>query len=425
MMKLTFYGGTREVGRMAALLEYENKHMLFDCGVKLGERVECPIFTDADIKKIKRIFVSHAHLDHAGYLPHFFARGGNAKVIMTKPTRDILAVLLADYYRLQKKHEFKMQHVTQSLQAAAIAEPNETVADFTLYNSGHILGSTMMRMNIGKGIIYTGDIYMKKSRALEGCERNLTAETLIVENTYGGKSDVLPSAKEETQRLISLIEGTLLQGGWVLIPAFAVGRAQEILMTLDDYMHSGGLSQVRMYVEGMINKVLRIHRHNAIYANEDIRRRILMSEDDPFKSVFFHTSRSKTREDVLAEPAIVVSTSGMLTGGPALFYLEKLANNPRNTLIFVGYQAEGTLGRKIMDGEKRITLNGREIDIKMRIEKVRLSAHADYNELLQFIKGVKGLKRVVLVHGEKNEIKDALDKQYEVIVPHVGESISF
>lgn len=115
----------------------------------------------------------------------------------------------------------------------------------------------------------------------------------------------------------------------------------------------------------------------------------------------------------------------MLTGGPALFYLEKFASDPKNTLIFVGFQSNGTLGRKIADGEKIVRLNDKEIEIKMRVEKVKLSAHADYNELLQFVKGIKGLKRIFLVHGEKSEIKEALEKQYEVILPNLGEEIKF
>jgi predicted metal-dependent RNase len=416
---------------MCCLLEYEQKHLLLDCGVKLGEKVEYPVLEDDDIKRIKKIFISHAHLDHCGYLPIFFAKGGNAKIILTKPTRDLMSVLLADYQRIQNTSQqhnefaFKTTDVNKALQASRIVELNVPTDDFVLFNSGHILGSAMIRLNVGGGIIYTGDLCTRKSRILEACERNISGETIIIENTYGGKGDIIPSAKEEAQKLIRLIEGTLMGGGWVLVPAFAVGRAQEILLTLDDYMRSGGLSHARIFVEGMIKKVLRIHRHNAIYANDDIKKRILMSEDDPFKSKFFYVSRSKTREDVLKEPAIIVSTSGMLTGGPALFYLEKLAEDPRNTLIFAGYQSEGTLGRRIADGERKIVLNEKEIEIKMRVEKVKLSAHADYNELIQFIKGVKGLKRIILVHGEKNEIKDALEKQYEVIIPQLGEEVSF
>jgi predicted metal-dependent RNase len=147
-----------------------------------------------------------------------------------------------------------------------------------------------------------------------------------------------------------------------------------------------------------------------------------MSEDDPFKSSAFHHSRSKKREDVLKEPSIIVSTSGMLSGGPVLFYLEKLGNNPKNKMIFVGYQAPGTRGRKALEGEKKIKIRDKEIELKLKIENIRMSGHADFNELIQFVKSVKGLKRVFLVHGEKTDLVDVLEKEYEVVVPRLLET---
>jgi predicted metal-dependent RNase len=226
--------------------------------------------------------------------------------------------------------------------------------------------------------------------------------------------------------MVSIINETLDRGGHVIIPSFAVGRAQEVLLALDDYMRSGALRPTKMYIEGMIGKALKIYRHNAIYANDDIKRRILMSEDDPFKSPNFHHPRSKTREDVLKEPSIIITTSGMLSGGPVLFYLEKLGNDPRNTMIFVGYQAEGTTGSKVISGQKKIQIKGsdREIELGLRVESVRLSGHADFNELIQFAKSVKGLKRIFLMHGEKTDLKDALERDYEVTVPRVLETYS-
>lgn len=349
---------------------------------------------------------------------------------MTKPTRDLLSVLLPDYHRLQKEKLFTQKDVDRVLKVTNMLEYGNTLKepfDCTLYNAGHILGSTMLKINSHGGIIYTGDICMRKTRVLDACDRDISAKTLIVESTYGGKEDVIPSYKDSYSKMIKMINETIDTGGTVLIPSFAVGRAQEVLLTLDDYMKSGALRQCKIYVEGMINKTMRIYRHNAIYANEDIKRRILMSEDDPFKSKFFHQSKSKTREDVLSEPCIIVSTSGMLTGGPALFYLEKLASNPKNRIIFVGYQAEHTPGRKLLNGEKEVEIghNGskRTIKVEMKVNELKLSGHADYNELLQFIRSIKGLERVILVHGEKTDLKDNLEKDYEVIVPGIGESV--
>ena len=429
-MRVTFYGGAGEVGRSCILLEESRKKIMLDCGIKLGEKVEFPVISDDELKKINEVVVTHAHLDHSGYLPHVYSKGGKPRIYMTKPTRDLVGVLLADYLKIQKlrgKTVFAQKDITNAMKGTEMLEYKEMAGknfSFNLHNAGHIMGSSMIHLP-GKSVLYTGDISMRKTRVLDGCERGLKAETLIMETTYGDRGDILPSAKEAGQKLVKIINETLDKGGHVLIPSFAVGRAQEVLLTLDDYMRSGALGECRIYIEGMIGKAMKIYRHNAIYANDDIKKRILMSEDDPFKSPRFNHPRTKDRSDVLKEPSIIVSTSGMLSGGPAMFYFEKFARDPKNAMIFVGYQAPGTLGRKIADGERKVKLGEKEIDIRMRIEKVRISGHADYNELLQFVKSVKGLKRIFLIHGEKPDIKDALEDKYEVILPRTLETYGF
>ncbi|MEM3422335.1 MAG: MBL fold metallo-hydrolase [Candidatus Bilamarchaeaceae archaeon] len=429
-MRVTFYGGAEEVGRSCIVLEHNRSRIMLDCGIKLGEKVETPLISDDELKRIDNIIITHAHLDHSGYLPHVCSKGTNAKIYLTKPTHDLMGVLLADYYRIQKsKNElsFSMNDVNKVMQKSTMIEYNEKVEGelkFELRNAGHILGSAMVYFPENK-ILYTGDICMRKTRILDRCDVGLKAETLIVESTYGNKKDILPPLKESGQKLAKIINETIDRGGHVLIPSFAVGRAQEILLLLDDYMRSGAISEAKIYVDGMIGKAMKIYRHNAIYANDDIKRRILMSEDDPFKSKRFHKPRKKDRSDVLTEPSIIISTSGMLTGGPVLYYLEKLHENPANSLVFVGYQAPGTLGSKILEGERVIKIGDKEIELNMKIERVKISGHADYNELLQFIRSTPDLKRVFIIHGEKSELKDALEKKYEVITPRLLETYGF
>lgn len=437
-MQITFYGGTREVGRSCFLLEDGQRNLLLDCGIKLGEKTEYPLLADADAKRIKNIFISHAHLDHSGYLPHIFAAGGKPNIFLTKPTRDLISVLLNDYRRIQEEkgeHEnrFRQRHVDDVLKLARIAEYNEKINmqhfEGSFHNAGHVLGSAMLRLAERNGILYTGDVCMRNTRTLDACEKNLSAETLVIESTYGKRGDVIPSYKDSGARLVSIINKTINHGGFVIIPSFAVGRAQEILLMLDDYMRSGTLTKVKIFIEGMIGKAMHIYRHNAYYASEEIKKRILMSEDDPFKSAFFHSSRDKERRDVLSEPCIIVTTSGMLTGGPVHFYLDKLGDNPKNRLVFVGYQADGTPGRRIIDGEKKITVGHgqreKEIPISMGVENVRISGHADYNELLQFIRSIRNLKRIFIIHGEDSDLSEALGKRYEVVSPQLGECIRF
>lgn len=431
-MRLTFFGGAQEVGRAAMLLEEGNRNILLDCGIKLGEKTEYPLLDDSELRRINNVTVSHAHLDHSGYLPHLYSKKARPKIYLTKPTRDLVGVLLSDYYRIRRmKREpaiFSAKDIDNVMKDAIITEYNEPVnTDFklTFFPAGHIMGSAITALEAdGKRIVYSGDICMRKTRVLDACTRNLSAETLIVESTYGEKDKLLPSYKESYQKMVRIINETLDKGGHVVIPSFAVGRAQEVLLALDDYMRSGSIRPTRIYIEGMIGKAMKIYRHNAIYANDDIKRRILMSEDDPFKSPNFHKPKSKTREDVLEEPSIIITTSGMLTGGPVMFYLEKLGTDPKNTLIFCGYQAAGTTGSRVLAGERRLRIGDREIELKMRVESVKISGHADFNELLQFIKSFKGLKKVFLMHGEKADLKDYLEKDYEVEVPRLLDTYS-
>ncbi len=417
-MKFAFYGGAGEVGRSCISVSDDEHHILLDCGIKLGETIEYPSFNEW--ASLNGIVVSHAHLDHCGYLPHVYSAGYSPRVYSTKPTRDLMEVLLYDYYRISKSNNLKLfssKDVGNVMKNISIADYHNKFNigfDVEFFNAGHILGSSMVRIN--DSVLYSGDICMRNTRVLDRCELGLEAETLIVESTYGKKDDRIPSYKESYSKMISIINETLDLGGFVLIPSFAVGRAQEILLALDDYMRSGLLRKVKIYVDGMIWKAMRIYRHNAYYANEDIKKRILMSDSDPFKSPNFFRPRSRHRTDVLKEPCIIVTTSGMLSGGPVLSYLEKLASDDKSTLLFVGYQADGTLGRRILEGERNIVLNETELNLAMRVEQVRLSGHADFNELLQFIKSIKGLENIFLIHGEDSDLPEYL-KDYNVIIP--------
>ncbi len=428
-MEIGFFGSAKEVGRSAIGVKAK-KRFLLDCGIKLGQKTEFPDsnlynFLQKNTRKEIDVFVTHAHLDHCGFLPHLI-KNHALRIHATKPTRDLMGVLLADYLRIQKmkgQSEFSTNDVQKVLMATTMHSYGKQKGPypFSIHNAGHILGSAMFRFKIGKKtLLYTGDICARNTRILDGVEHGLRAEVLICESTYANES--LPSIKEETKKLIQIINETIRQGGHVLIPSFAVGRAQEVLLTLDDHMRSGALEKAPIYIDGMVGKAMRIYRQNVIFASERIKMRILTSDDDPFKSRFFHVPRNKERKDVFRQPAIIVSTSGMLVGGPSVFYLEKLASDPKNALIIVGYQAEGTIGRALLNGEKKIQIGENEIDVRMRVEQVRLSGHADRNELIKFIKSIKGLETIFLVHGEKPQaLLDALG-EYEVVIPKNGET---
>lgn len=435
-MKISFLGGAKEVGRSTYLIEAE-KNTLLDCGVKVEEKkVEYPLLEKSDVKKIDKVILSHAHLDHSGYLPWLYAKGYDGKVLTTKPTRDLTQVLLSDYLRIAKEKgqtPYSQENLLTFLKKTEAIELYSQKNEVTFYNAGHILGSAITQLKAGnKKIIYTGDINLRPSRLLEGADSGLEAEILIIESTYGGKEDKHTPTKEAGKKFIDSINQTLKKGGKILVPTFAIGRGQEVLFTIESYMRSGSLEKIPIYLDGMINKALRIYRHNAIYLKKEIQHRILTSEEDPFKSEHFLVPETKDRSDVLEkEKAIILATSGMLNGGPVLTYLEKMAEDPRNKLILVGFQAEGTRGRMLLEGEKQITLeNGKTIEIKMQVDKAPFTAHSDHQELLQFIKSTKKLQTVFIVHGENgkpNELAEKIEEttkgKVQAIVPELGEEI--
>ncbi len=431
-MELYIYGGAREVGRNCFFLHEKGKYIMLDCGVKLGEVTEYPEIPENMKQHIHDIVVTHAHMDHSGYLPHLFREGLRPHVHGTKPTQDLISVLLADYARLsggRPGYEFSQKDVNavlKNFRAHEYGEEFHAGHGFRakLLNAGHILGSAMALVEGEKRVIYTGDISVRGTKLLDGCVRDLHCDTLIIESTYGNEE--LPSVKETMKRLVHEIKETLKEGGHVLIPSFAVGRGQEILLLLESYMRSGALPETKIYVEGMIGTGMKITRQNVIYAKEEVQRRILMSADDPFRSEYFCTPKRKDRGDVMREPCIIVSTSGMLTGGPVLGYLRRMASNPKNKIIFMGYQAEGTLGRKILDGEKEIEVDRKRVKLRMKVAEIRISGHSGKSELIQFVKGLKGLKKVVLIHGDDDALesmRDSLKKSYEVIIPTRGEKL--
>jgi predicted metal-dependent RNase len=432
-MKVTFYGGAEEVGRSCILISSGNSNILLDAGVKLGKIVEHPQITKEVLAKVDAIFVSHAHMDHVGYLPHLYSMGYKGRIYATKPTLELMNVLISDYMRISDPKTITKDGLSRMQKSYTIVEFREKVKmkDFTVSfsPSGHIVGASMITVDDGKErLIYAGDVNLAKTRLLEGADiRNLAADTLITESTYGARADVFPNETEVVKKALVSIKETIRQGGKVIIPSFAVGRAQEVLFLLDDYMNSGVIPKVKIYVDGMINKANRIYRHNVIYCRDELQKRILMSDYDPFRSPNFFPIESKTdRAKVIAskESCIIVTTGGMLSGGPVLSYLAKMGTHNANKMILVGYQGAGTPGRIIQDGGKEFEIEGKKIKVTLKVETYHLSAHADRKQLDTFVSRIKGLKTVMVVHGEPSKLaefaEDLAKKKYRAIIPRIG-----
>jgi len=428
-MKITFHGGAQEVGRSCIGVQDGPDSVLLDCGVNLGAKTpeeRDPLLRNP--KAYSQIALSHAHLDHVGYLPFIYSKksGYRAPIYATKPTHDIMSLLLADYQRLSAR--FSKDDIKRVVRHYKSVRYNQTVGGkmkISFHNSGHILGSSMILVHRGRRLLYTGDVNNRKSRLLNSCYQGLKADTLIMEGTYGSIKDTHPPMKEVAKELISSIETTLIKGGSIIIPSFAVGRAQEVLFILEQHMSGGELSPVPIFVDGMILKVNKIYKDNLDFAKSEVRRRLKHSDQDPFRSKHVHRPKTRTRSDVLNQQAIIISTSGMLTGGPVHTYLKTMAGNPRNLLAFIGYQAEGTPGRKVLDGEREVELDGVKVKLNMEVKKFDLSAHSDQAGLVQLAHTTKGLKKIFLIHGEDGkleELRDALGKKYDIIIPRNGET---
>ncbi len=429
---LSFLGAAQEVGRSCFLVD-DGKKTLLDAGIQLNEDdEEYPLLETRLMPALDKVVLSHAHLDHSGYLPYLYKQGCQAPAYMTKPTRDLIQVLLADYLRInQGASPYNASDLLAMMRRIQPMEYGQEKHGITFEPAGHILGSAVTLLRGEKTVCYSGDINVRETRLLQGAKLGLKADALIVESTYGTKEDVHASAKSAASELVQNIQKTLDRGGKVLIPTFAIGRGQEMLFLLDSFMRSGLLEKVPIYLDGMVNKVLRIYRHNAPMLKREIQMRILTSEEDPFKSTHYRIPKNKDRSDVLnEEKAIILATSGMLNGGPVLTYLRHLGPDEKNTLLFVGFQAQGTRGREILEGAKEIKLDEDMVPLNLQILQNRFSGHSDQPELLQFIRSMKGLKDIFIVHGEKKksealaEAAQKIHKNARIHVPALGEQIT-
>ncbi|VVB67094.1 Beta-Casp domain protein [Candidatus Norongarragalina meridionalis] len=430
-MEISFYGGASEVGRSCVVIDDKRKRYMLDCGVKLDSEDEhYPAIEARDIRRVNHAILSHAHLDHSGYMPGLYAEGYRGDVLLTKPTRDLIQLLLADYIRLNKgASAYKEPDVKKMLGATKMLELGAKHGDVVFHEAGHILGSVMTELNLSKKVLYTGDVNVRPSRLLDGAARNVDAEVLIIESTYGAKEDVHVPIKDASNTLIKSINATFAKGGKVVIPTFAIGRGQEILFTLENFLRSGALKKTPIYLDGMITKALRIYRHNAIYLKREVQRRILTSDDDPFKSEFYFTPETKDRSDVIAqERAIILTTSGMLNGGPVLTYLKKMAPEKKNKVILVGFQAKGTRGRELLEGADVLTIDDEKIPVNMEVDQAPFSGHSDWRELLELVRGMKKLKKIYVMHGEQEKAAAFAEtlshefKRVSVDVPKLGET---
>jgi len=426
---LTFYGAAGTVTGSKYLVEWEGRRILLDCGLfqglkelRLRNWAEPPF----DPCALDAVVLSHAHLDHSGYLPLLVKRGYRGPVFCTAGTADLLRVLLPDSAHLMQeeadyanRHGYSKHHPALPLYSSedvkrvfpllrpqrygnsfAIAPGMQT----TLRRAGHILGSASIELlweTSGRRLVFSGDLGRWGRPILRDPDLIAEADILLVESTYGDRLH----AADTRAHLARVISDTAHRGGAVLIPAFAVGRVQELIWTLRELEDAGDVPLLSVYIDSpmAINVTELYCKHPADYGTE---MALAMQEGRcPLCCRQYHLIRTVEESKWLNSrtgPMVIVAGSGMMTGGRILHHLRQRLSDPRNTVLLVGYQAPGTRGRSLLEGAPRLRMHGQEVPVRAHVEVIDgLSAHADQSEILRWLSGFRRPpQKTYVVHGE-------------------------
>ncbi|MCW4046703.1 MAG: beta-CASP ribonuclease aCPSF1 [Candidatus Bathyarchaeota archaeon] len=453
-IRMTVLGGAQEVGRSAFLIKTRESSVLLDCGINPGSQRPFEAFPRFDspefqIDSLDAVVITHAHLDHCGLAPFLYKYGYDGPIYCSPPTSNLMTMLQLDYLDVANKQGITPHYDQKDVRECVLhtiplrfGVVTDIAPDIrlTLHNSGHILGSAMAHLHIGEGlhnIVYTSDYKFARTMLLEAAATEFPRiETVITESTYGGQDDYMPSRVEAEEMLTRVINETLERKGKVLIPVPAVGRAQEIMLVIDGYMKRGLMKEAPVFIEGMISEATAIHTAYPEYLGREVRHSILHEEVNPFKSDYFTiVEHPSVRQSIIdGEPCIVLATSGMLEGGPVIEYFKSWAEDQKNTIIFVSYQIEGTLGKRVQKGVSEVTMMDNEgkmaaLQVNMQVASIEgFSGHSDRRQLVNYLSHLNPKpERIFVCHGEKQKISNManfLDKKVGIntIVPAVLET---
>lgn len=442
-VRISTLGCCREVGRAAFILSTPETRILIDCGDKPGSEDEVPYLQvpealGSGASSLDAVVLTHAHLDHSALIPLLFKYGYDGPIYTTEPTRDLMGLLTLDYLDVAAKEGRSPPYESEMIREAikhTIPLEYGNVTDIapdvklTLHNAGHILGSAISHFHIGDGlynVAFSGDIHYRDTRLFNGAVNDFPrVETLVLESTYGGRNDYQTDQEDSERRLKEVIQQTYDRGGTMIVPAFAVGRSQEIMLVLEEAMRAGDIPEMPIHLDGMIWEATAIHTTYPEYLRDDLRDRIFHDDENPFLAEQFnHIDGGQEERKTVAdgESSIILSTSGMITGGPIMSWLRHLGDDPDNTLTFVGYQAQGTLGRRIQNGWDEIPINdgyngggrGDTLTLEMTIETVDgFSGHADRQGLEDFVRTMNPRpEKVLCVHGDERSVQDLSSALY-------------
>jgi KH/beta-lactamase-domain protein len=437
----TALGGYREVGRSAHLLTTQNSKVLIDCGIDPGSD-RTPYFNAPELlplDSLDAVVVTHAHLDHCGLVPVLLKYGYKGPIYCTAPTRDLMTLMLLDAIKVVNQEARRGLYDSGNVRDLVTrtiplrwGETTDIAPDIrlTMHNAGHILGSSICHFHLGEGdhnLAYSGDIKFERSWLFNpATNRFPRLETLVLESTYGGFRNIQPTRQQATEEFAALTSKVIGRGGKLIVPVFAVGRSQEVMLVLEEKMREGKLPRVPVYLDGMIFEATAIHTAYPEFLNSQLRTQIFQQGDNPFLSDVFHRiDSSQMRSSVLdsKEPSIILATSGMMSGGPVMEYFRAWAPEEKNGLLFVGYQAEGTFGNRLQRGMSEATfLDGsRQASVPVKLEVATIEGFSGHSDRVQLMNYVASLdprpQRVILNHGEESRVLDlasSLHKRFNV-----------
>jgi putative mRNA 3-end processing factor len=403
-MEFQFLGGASEVGRLGMVLRSGPTATLFDYGLLPKDPPQYPI----PAPPVDGMFVSHAHLDHTGMIP-WITRRQDVDVVLTPPTADVADLLLQDSLKIADAEGFDSPFDDRDLRTARRRFRTVDFGDnvdkgdleVTAHPAGHIPGATMYEVNGNQTMLFTGDLHTLSTDLVWGA-KPVKCDTLFIESTYAGRQH--PERLKSEYAFLKKIDQIVNRGGLALVPSFAVGRTQDIILTLAKARHE-------VWLDGMGKKVNSIYVQHPEYIRSAKALRQAMHRvkvvDGP-----------RTRQLAL-KGEVIVCTSGMLDGGPVLHYLDAIREDPKSAILLTGYQVEGTNGRRLVDTGS-IDLYGVDVEVKIEWQKFDFSAHAGHDELVRFIEGCDP-RRVVLMHGDQRELlAEALDGR-DVVLPREGQ----
>ncbi|MEI6058633.1 MAG: MBL fold metallo-hydrolase [archaeon] len=458
-MEIEFFGAAKEVTGSCHSLSTKDEKILIDCGFFQGskdmERLNYENF-NFNPKEYDAMILTHAHLDHCGRLPKLVSQGFRGKIFATAATKDLALVIMLDAAKIAVEdtgHENKRRAEQGLPPRKPIYNDTDVRATMKLfvtvkygedvkiskniiarfYEAGHILGSACVQLKVDEKkkksfVVFSGDLGQADAILVKNAQPIEKGDYVIVESTYGDR--LHPPIEQRQEELVRIIKESHKKGGKLLIPSFAVERAQEIIYCIGNFMRDGLIPKMKVYLDSpMAMRATDVFSKYPEYYNKDVQESIKTRKDPfDFPGLIKTQSVEESKEiNTIKEPCIVIAGNGMCTAGRIKHHIRNSISNPKNTLLFVGYQVHGTLGYWLKKGEKKVKLLGVQIDVKAKIEAIDgFSAHADYSGLMKWIESYKPKpKKIFIIHGDEEQ-SEAFSKRLEKsgfksCVPSIGD----